>query len=223
MGNAFNKGGKTREALETLRGKPRLSAEDAEDGCAKIFTIAVNDPMKATKLADLGACKLIVDVMKVHNHSENVSVAHQWIKSISALTRNCQKSSGYFSRAGLCPVLLSILRIHASSADFVEYWCNVVGNIAVLEENRVALGNLGACEALVHVLENILLIHPDGNGIAQWGSKAAENLCLGPYQPNIQRLLQVHFPEVATRITTNGGFSEQTKAIASRALLCFGQ
>ena len=86
MGNSFKKAGRTRAAVETLRGKPHLSAEDAEEGCARIFEVAVNDATKATKLADLGACELIVGVMKTHNHTQNVSVAHQWIKSISALT-----------------------------------------------------------------------------------------------------------------------------------------
>ena len=101
---------------------------------------------------DLGVCELIVDVMKKHNHYQNVSVAHQWIKSVSALTRNCDRCWVRFGRAGLCPILINILIFHSASADFVEYWCNVVGNVAIQEDNRKELGELGACEAIMHVL-----------------------------------------------------------------------
>ena len=222
MGNAFNQAG-SRAAVFSLRGTPDLPAERAEEACARIFDISVRDGAKAAKLAELGVCELIVDVMKLHNHYRNVSVAHQWIKAVSALTRNCDRCWVRFGRAGLCPVLINILIFHSASADFVEYWWNVVGNVAIQDENRKELGDLGACEAIMYVLEQTLKVHPDGNGIGQWACKATENLCYGGYDPNRIRFIEAGFPRIAQGILENDGLNEQTKAIASRSLQCFQQ
>ena len=219
MGNIFNQAG-SKSVVGSLRGNPHLSAERAEESLSRIFDLSVKDGTKAAKLAELGVCELIVDVMKKHNHYQNVSVAHQWIKAVSALTRNCDRCWVRFGKAGLCPMLINILIYHSSSADFVEYWCNVVGNMAIQEDNRKELGELGACSALMYVLEQTLKVHPDGNGIAQWVCKATENLCKGN-EANKKRFIAAGFPRIAQGIRQNDGLNEQTKAITSRAMQPF--
>ena len=220
MGNSFQKQTGSRATVNSLRGNPQLPGERAEEACANVFEVCVKDGVKAAKLADLGVCELLVAVMKQHNHYQNVSVAHQWIKSVSALTRNCDRCWVRFGKAGICPVLINILIFHSASADFVEYWCNVIGNIAIQEDNRKELGDLGACEAIMFVLEQTLKVHPDGNGIAQWACKATENLCNG-YEPNKTRFIAAGFPRIAEGIVQNDGLNEQTKAISKRAMQLF--
>ena len=203
-----------------------LSATDAEEGCAKVFFLSRLEPNsegireKAVKLINLGVCNLLVRVM--NEHPDNVSIAHQWIKAVSALS-HCRNSYTEFEKAGICEIMVSALKSHQSSADFVEYWCNAVGYLARDSSIKISFGSFGACEVLVNVIDATIKVHPDGNGIAQWSCRAVESLCANNFEPNKERFLTCGFPKVAQHIATNMNLTQQTRDTASKSLLLFIQ
>jgi hypothetical protein len=118
------------------------------------------------------------------------------------ITSNVHYRNGYHNRAILfehdvCHSLVSLLNYHLADVIAAETICHAIAVIATgnsCEEERVQLGDLGACEAIVKAM----IFHEGNENVTKWGCLAIKALChhyydnqLRFYSSNIAAILVV--------------------------------
>lgn len=139
-------------------------AYDKDKTCASITNTCVNNNNNNT-------CDLVVQALKRHFADPYVTT-----QCLCALKNLCTVSGDdnllRFHEAGVCPIVIRVLRTHMEEVNVVKEVFIVMANLAVLERNRVALGSAGACSLVVEAFRGYL----SNKGLALEGAGCICNL-----------------------------------------------
>jgi hypothetical protein len=115
--------------------------------------------------------------------------------------------------------VLAALRIHVHSATVCEYACRVLVNLALLPENRVLLGSLGAVDVVLAVLGTSGSGSGGSEAVLYYACCALLNLCA--HACNVAALRDSDGVRHLHTLGHNHAHSDKLTAIVGRALRTF--
>lgn len=198
--SAFGEVSGTMEALvKTIFIHHQKSLYISEIGLALIAELGYND-INILKLGLAGACELIITIFHRYDNNELISarIAESGLIAIGNLAvddENIKK----LNTAGVCSLVVRLLRAYGNtSVNIAESGLSAILNLAAAsEEIATNLGESGACEVIVSLLDQYLGSQNCGvinQNIAQNGAWAIVNIILD-HEVNKARLLALNIKE----------------------------
>jgi len=152
---------KMMKALKTQRGAADNELIAAK-ACEAIILLTCNDDALSALLGRLGACEVVIDILRLHGAS-NERIAAKGLEAIDALASKNEANRVLFGRVGACEVLVQVLVAHeAPGKDGCGYDNNVAfwGCSAVFwlssdnDVNKQALLAVGAAAIVTAISED---------------------------------------------------------------------
>ena len=111
-----------------------------------------------TEFGSSGACKLVLDALSTFLNSR--SVAESGLRAVCFLSRYGQdkgtasdSNNRAFGEMNIPHMLVKVMQTHEESEKVGLYGCKAIMNLGTFETNNDMLGDAGACEVVVSVLD----------------------------------------------------------------------